>query len=479
MSALDLVKRWTSGVALRINALIFPGATAGHVLTVVSDGHGGTEVVPAAPSGGGGGGGGLAAGLTVGSMVRWNGTAWEDLPHGREQAQLQMKSGLPRWHDESPYGYCLRYESAAVNGVDLYDVPNANPSPSSLVTTLHASDPTGGGTSLVAAGGSQPTYQNGGSLRFGTSKEMRCIPDGDEFPIGTVDCTVVLIGSNWNTSANQLFLQHGDAATGPTGPCTAWGLGTLSDGSFGWRGGASDEESFGENPGAEPAMLIAYIRATNQVALSFNGAGFSGEHTHSYNIDSGELVVGHGFDLLALLVFDHVIDDGERSQLQRYARTLGVDVDKDGGGDDSGGGPSALHSEIPLPIRHDLVNSLGGVTVGTFLYDPAEWQAGGTPPTVKFRTRHMGMVGGCTGTVTLVDTYTGTTLATHTHTSPGASQFHETDITAALAALAALTPSAGNDPPYLLQMNAQMTYSDDTRAFNWTWASVVIDAPLG
>lgn len=48
MSLLQTLKRWSTGLALRIDALVMPGATPGHVLTVVSDGNGGTEVIPQA-----------------------------------------------------------------------------------------------------------------------------------------------------------------------------------------------------------------------------------------------------------------------------------------------------------------------------------------------------------------------------------------------------------------------------------------------
>lgn len=85
-----LVKLPGGGVGLQVDRLIFPGATAGQVLTAVSDGAGGYVFVPGAA-------GGASPLTTNGDIYVRAGGVDARLAVGSTPQYLGVTSGLPAW----------------------------------------------------------------------------------------------------------------------------------------------------------------------------------------------------------------------------------------------------------------------------------------------------------------------------------------------------------------------------------------------
>lgn len=363
---------------LVIDAIRIPGATAGQTL-VCSVGPGG--VLEFRPGAGGGGGGGIPApgSPTRGAMVYFDGGAWVELHHGREGYQLKVSGGVPRWSSgaEPPTGYVWRFEAAAVNGVDLYNVPNVLPSNGALSTFTPSL--TTGGTPLTAAGAARPNFDGTTPpiprVQVFTTTNMRGTPAGGEFPVGGGARTIALIGSGWAGPPTSFFVGFGPNATSdPDGGGFAFGV--LGSGQFGWRAGGTVNGTFGITADSNPHLFVFRYDGVGAVKVNLDG-GSAAPQTGILTTLPDELRLGDGtssFDLFDFLVWDRELSDGEVSELARYAGRLTGQGWGEGGGGGGGGMPTIWPGAVLVRTATPAAATLyaaGSTTVATYGPGPA------------------------------------------------------------------------------------------------------------
>lgn len=308
-----------TGFALRVQAIEIAGATVGQVLKAVNNG-GRVEFVPQAE---GGGGGGFPSSPTTGALVYFNGSAWVQLPHGRETFTMRMKNGVPEWNGNTPPGsYTYRLEANAPSGVDLYDVPIPGLSPGSFSPFVPSL--TTGGTNLTATGPARPnfnTFSGFGRVQVFTTTDMRGTPSGAEFPQGAMARTIVLFGSDYFGPPNSAFVSYGPNSSGdPDGQGFAFGVNAAGT-HFEWRAGGTVHGTIGSVTSGMHLLVFTYD-GVGSVQTSLDGAALS-PGAGSLNTLPDELRLGDGtasFDLLDFIVYDHVLTDDDVQQLMRTYR---------------------------------------------------------------------------------------------------------------------------------------------------------------
>lgn len=229
-----------------------------------------------APVGSGGGGIPDPGSETPGAMLYFRdpggGGTWELVQHSRDGSSLKFNlysnNGAPYWeYPQTPEGFTLHYESAAVVGVDPYNVPG-NPGGSlPLPVTIWSASMVGGGTALTAPGGSEPTWSATRSVVFTTGKVVSGTPTVLEAPSGGAARTLCVVLDNAlgvGPGTNIVSYGNGWTTLSPAGE--GFGIVVLANGNLGFSsgGGPANEVDF------------AFLAASNNrrlIMVAYDGAG--------------------------------------------------------------------------------------------------------------------------------------------------------------------------------------------------------------
>lgn len=238
---------------------------------------------------GGGGGGGIPdpGGETPGAMLYYRdpggGGNWDLVQHSRDGAALKFSlynnNGSPYWDfPQTPKDFTLLYEGAAVAGVDPYNVP-ANPGGVlPLPVATWSASMVGGGTSLTAPGGSEPTWNNQRSVVFTTGKEVSGTPTVVEAPSGGNARTLCLVFDNaLGVTPGTNIVSYGNGWTTLSPAGEGFGIVVLANGNLGFSagGGPSYEVDFGFAAASSNRRLIMVTYDGAVVYWSINGGSWS------------------------------------------------------------------------------------------------------------------------------------------------------------------------------------------------------------
>ena len=291
-------------------------------------------------------GGGIPdpGGETPGAMLVWNFNAghWELIQHTRNQAALAYNAfsngGVPEWHFPVPgKNFSLLLEADAVAGVDSYNVPNGTAAPPFALTAWQQSVPGGGGVTLAAPGGFEPSCQStGGQLRkvvFGSNATISGTVPTMAAPASDSNRTLcVLIEDAAAVSPSTNIVSYGNGI-GPGDPVgEGFGIVVLANGNLGFSGGGGVEVDFGiaANVNQRRWLMVAYD--SNTLSWSINGGAWSSPAAISLNTGLGNptaLVLGGGigvsYTIETVVIFSNDLrsDQGTVILILEYLATRG------------------------------------------------------------------------------------------------------------------------------------------------------------
>lgn len=239
---------------------------------------------------GGGGGGGIPdpGGETPGAMLYYRnpggGGDWDLVQHSRDGAALKFSlyenNGSPYWdYPQTPKNFTLLYESAAVEGVDPYNVPENPGGMLPLPVTTWSASMTGGGTALTAPGGSEPTWSNQRYVVFTTGQVVSGTPTTAEAPSGGNARTLCLVfDSALGVGPGTNIVSYGNGWTSLSPAGEGFGIVVLANGHLGFSsgGGPANEVDFGFSAASvnRRLIMVAYDGA-GMVYWSINGSSWS------------------------------------------------------------------------------------------------------------------------------------------------------------------------------------------------------------